>query len=78
MQASPTLTQRVEASLEVAQAEIRADADNDGEWRTAYKAGPYESLMTSIGLNYIGHQAPGFYEEEKDVLKGNLSYQTVE
>ena len=77
VEASPTLTQRVEASLEVAQAEIRADADDDGVWRTAYKAGPYESLITSIGLNYIGHQAPGFYEEEKDVLKGNLSYQKV-
>ena len=72
---APTLKERVQSALQAARTEIRAGADSDGVWRTAYKAGPYESLITSIGLNYIGHQAPGFYDEEKDVLKGNLSYQ---
>jgi hypothetical protein len=71
----PTLTDRVQSTLKTARTQIRSQADDDGVWRTAYKAGPYESLITSLGLNYIGHQGPDFYAEEKSILEQNLTYQ---
>lgn len=65
----------VSAALATAFSAIDKAASPDGVWRTPYLAGPFQEVISSLGLHFVGVKDEQFVKEERSLYDQMLSQQ---